>query len=32
MGCFLDDLKAFGLNADQWTTVAQDGEEWRRTA
>ena len=22
MGCFLDDLKAFGINADQWTTAA----------
>ena len=25
MGCFLDDLGAFGINADQWTTAAQDG-------
>ena len=32
MGCFLDDLKAFGINADQWTAVAQDAGEWRRTA
>ena len=24
MGCFLDDLRAFGINADQWTTEAQD--------
>ena len=35
MGCFLDDLKAFGIfgiNADQWTTAAQDEGEWRRTA
>ena len=24
MGCFLDDLRAFGINADQWTTAAQD--------
>ena len=32
MGCFLDDLRALGINADQWTTVAQDEEEWRRTA
>ena len=32
MGCFLDDLRAFGINADQWTTVAQDEGEWRRTA
>ena len=32
MGCFLDDLRAFGINADQWTTTAQDEEEWCRTA
>ena len=32
MGCFLDDLRAFGINADQWTTGAQDEREWRRTA
>ena len=32
MGCFLDDLRAFGINTDQWTTAAQDGGEWRRTA
>ena len=32
MGYFLDDLRAFGINADQWTTAAQDEEEWRRTA
>ena len=24
MGCFPDDLRAFGINADQWTTSAQD--------
>ena len=30
-GCFLDDLRAFGINADQWTTAAQDEREWRRT-
>ena len=24
MGCFLDGLKAFGINADQWTAAAQD--------
>ena len=29
---FLDDLRAFGINADQWTTAAQDEVEWRRTA
>ena len=32
MGCFLDDLRAFGINTDQWTTTAQDEGEWRRTA
>ena len=32
MGCFLDDLRAFGINADQWTTAAQDEGEWRRMA
>ena len=30
MGCFLDDLRAFGINADQWTTAAQDEGERRR--
>ena len=28
---FLDDIRAFGINADQWTTAAQDEGEWRRT-
>ena len=32
MGCFLDDLRAFGINAVQLTTATQDEEEWRRTA
>ena len=32
MGCFLGGLRAFGINADQWTTAAQDEGEWRRTA
>ena len=32
MGCFPDDLRVFGINADQWTTAAQDEGEWRRTA
>ena len=32
MGCFLDDLIAFGINADQWTTAAKDEGEWRKTA
>ena len=27
MGCFLDDLRAFGINADLWTTAAQDEGE-----
>ena len=31
MGYFLLDLRAFGINADQWTTEAQDGGEWRKT-
>ena len=32
MGCFLDDRRAFGINADQWMTPAQGEGEWRRTA
>ena len=28
----LDDLRAFGINVDQWTTAAQDAGAWRRTA
>ena len=32
MGRFLDDLRAFGLNAHQWTTAAQDEGECRKTA
>ena len=32
MGYFLDDLTAFSINADQWTTAVQDEGEWRRTA
>ena len=32
MGYFLDDLRAFGINPDKWTTAAQDEGEWRRTA
>ena len=31
-GVFLDDLRAFGINTDQWTTAAQGEGEWRRTA
>ena len=32
MRCFLDVLRAFGINADQWTTAAQDEGERRRMA
>ena len=32
MGCFLDDLRAFGISADHWMTAVQDEGEWRRTA
>ena len=31
MGCFLDDLRAFGINTDQWTTAIQNEGEWPRT-
>ena len=31
-GCFLDDLRAFDINAKKWTTVVQNEGEWRRTA
>ena len=30
-GCLLDDLRAFGINAEQWKTLAQDKGEWRKT-
>ena len=31
MGCSLNDLRAFGISADQWTTAAQDeGNDTRR--
>ena len=32
MGCLLDDLRAFGIKTDQWTTAAQDEGEWHKTA
>ena len=32
MGCFLDDLRALGINSNQWTAIAQDEGEWRRKA
>ena len=31
MRCFLDDLRAFGINAKQWTTEAQPEGDWRKT-
>ena len=31
MECFLDDLRAFGINADEWTIAAQDERGWCRT-
>ena len=32
MECLLNDLRTFGINADQWTTAAQDEGESRKTA
>ena len=32
MGCLLNDLRAFGINADQWTTAAQDEGEYSKRA
>ena len=32
MGCFPDNLRAFGINPDQWTTAVQDEGECRKTA
>ena len=32
MECLLDDLRAFGINADQCTTAAQDEGGWPKTA
>ena len=31
MRCFLDDFRAFGTSANQWTTTAQDEGGWRKT-
>ena len=28
----MDDLRALGINADQWTTSAQDEGGWRKAA
>ena len=32
MGCFLYDLRAFGISSDQCTTATQDERAWHRTA
>ena len=32
MLCFLVELRAFGIDTDQWTTAVQDKGEWRKTA
>ena len=32
MGYYLDDLRAFGINADPWTNAARDKRELRKTA
>ena len=32
MECLLGDLRAFDINAYQWTTTAQDEGKWRKTA
>ena len=32
MGCLLDDLRAFGIQTDQWTVAAQDEGEWHKKA
>ena len=32
IGCLLDDLRASGINADQWTAAAQDEGKWCKTA
>ena len=31
MGCLLDNLRVFGINADHWTTTVQDEGEWHKT-
>ena len=31
MRCLLDDLRVFGMNAEQWMTVAQNEGEWSKT-
>ena len=32
MVCLPNDLRAFGISADQWTTAAHGEGEWRKTA
>ena len=32
MGCLLDGIRVSGINAEQWTTAAQDEGGWRKTA
>ena len=32
MGCLLDDLRAFDVNSDHWTTAAQDERGWPKIA
>ena len=32
IGCFLDDLRAFAINAHEWTIAAQDEGGWHRVA
>ena len=32
MQCLLNDLRALGINVDQWTIAAQNEGEWRKTA
>ena len=32
MGYFLNDLRAFDINANQWMTAARDEGKWRKTA
>ena len=32
MGCFVDDLRAFSLNVDQWMIPVQGEGGWRKTA
>lgn len=31
MWCLLDDLRAFGIQTDQWMIAAQRADEWHKT-